>query len=46
MGNKIWVVGITLLLASKEWNPLNVPAVAVVGAVLAVIGAVMIVLDR
>ena len=45
MGNKIWVVGITLMLASKEWD-LGIPAVATVGAVLAVIGAVLVCLDR
>lgn len=46
MGMKLWVVGLTLLLASQEWNPGDIPAVPVVGAVLAVIGAVLVVLDK
>lgn len=43
---KIWIVGTTLLLASKEWNPGAIPAVSVVGAVLMVIGAVLVCLDK
>lgn len=38
--------GVTLILAVKAWNPLNVPAVDVVGAVLMVIGCVLIWLDK
>ena len=45
MGNKIWVLGITLMLASKEWN-LGIPSVATVGAVLAVIGAILVCLGK
>ena len=43
MGNKIWVVGITMILAA---GLLPIPAVVVVGQVLAVIGAVLVVLDK
>lgn len=43
MGNKIWICGITMILAASL---LPIPAVVVVGQVLAVIGAVLVVLDK
>lgn len=43
MGNKLWVVGITCILAA---GLLPIPAVETVGQVIAVIGAIMVVLDK
>lgn len=46
MGIKLIWIGLTLLEATKAWNPLQVPAVEVVGAVIMIIGCVMFVLDK
>lgn len=43
MGMKIWVVGVTMILAASL---LPIPAVLVVGQVLAIIGAILVVLDK
>lgn len=43
MGQKVWVCGITLILAGAL---VPIPAVLVVGQVLAIIGAVLVVLDK
>lgn len=43
MGNKIWVCGVTMIFAASL---LPIPAVEVVGQVLAIIGAVLTVLDK
>lgn len=46
MGIKLLWSGLTLVTAAKTWNPLNVPSIDVVGAVLMIIGAVLFVLDK
>ena len=46
LGSKLLWTGLTLLLAVKAWNPLGVPAVEVVGAVLMVLGCVLMWLDK
>lgn len=43
MGNKIWVVGVTMIFAAPL---LPIPAVLIVGQVLAVIGCVLLVMDK
>lgn len=43
MGNKVWVCGITLVLAGSL---ISIPASMTVGQVLAIIGAVLVVLDK
>ncbi len=46
MGIKLLWSGLTLMQASRVWNPGNIPAVEIVGAVLMVVGAVLFVLDK
>lgn len=46
MGSKLLWTGATLILAVNAWNPLNVPSVDVVGAVLMILGCVLMWLDR
>jgi hypothetical protein len=42
-GNKVWVVGVTLVLAGSL---LPIPAVDVVGKVVAIAGAALVVFDK
>lgn len=42
-GNKLWVTGVTLVLAG---DLLPIPSVKVVGGVLAIIGTILIWLDK
>lgn len=46
MAQKLLWTGLTLLLAVRAWNPLNVPSVELVGAVLMAIGAVLMWMDK
>lgn len=46
MGIKLLWVGLTLLEATRVWNPGNIPSVEIVGAVIMIIGAVLFVLDK
>lgn len=45
MGNKIWVTGATMVLAGPVILGF-IPAVVTVGAVLMVIGTILIILDK
>ena len=42
-GNKLWITGVTLILCASL---LPIPAVEVVGQVLAVIGTILVWLDK
>lgn len=43
MGNKLWITGVTLVLAASL---LPIPSVVVVGQVVAVIGCILVWLDK
>lgn len=42
-GNKLWITGVTLILAAPL---LPIPAVVVVGGVIAVLGCILVWLDK
>ena len=46
MSIKLLWCGLTLLEASSAWNPGNIPAVRIVGAVAMVAGAVLLLFDK
>lgn len=46
MGIKLLWTGLTFILAVNSWNPAGVPAVSVVGAVIMILGAILMWLDK
>lgn len=46
MGEKLLWTGLTFIVAIQSWNPGGVPDVSVVGAVLMVIGLILMWLDK
>lgn len=46
MGTKLLFTGLTLIEAVRIWNPLGVPSFDIVGAVLMIVGCVLIWLDK
>ena len=45
-GIKLLWLGLTIITALKAWNPLNIPAIDAVGAVIMIIGLVLFLLDK
>ncbi len=46
MGGKLLWTGLTFIIAIQAWNPAGIPAVNDVGAVLMVIGMVLMWFDK
>ena len=46
MGLKLLWTGLTFVIATQAWNPGGIPDVNVVGAVLMIIGMILLWLDK
>jgi len=46
MGIKIYYTGLFLIVAFPEWQPVDVPAFGIVGAILMLIGLILLWFDK
>lgn len=46
LGTKLLWTGLTFILAVNSWNPAGVPAVTAVGAIIMILGAVLLWLHK